>query len=483
MTTADEASDATADALDADARSWVKVLRFWHTAFYLLVGLTAAAIVANDGLTSRAAPSLAALGVLVAAYLTFGQRAATRSMKHGPDLATWVYLAVLMAVTCVVTALDPLGTMLLFVAYSQVWLFTPTIRVGAWLSTLLATVSTLALLFRLRELGESPWETIFQMALSLAFSMLIGLWLHWILRQGAQRAELLRSLQEAQAELGRTQHAAGVVAERERVALEIHDTLAQGFTSIVMLAQTAAVESQRGDPAQVERRLDLIERTARENLAEARALVSAFSPLPLQASTLPEALARLGERLQEETGVMVSTICSGTDTIPSDMEVVLLRTVQEALSNVRRHSGAASVRVTLYVDAQDAVVTVTDDGAGRAARSVEGFGLRGMRERVTTSGGSVEVSDVSPRLVGSPSGLAGGGEDGVADGTVAGPHSRPGRGTRVTVRVPVGPVPSRPVDTPARDRPHAAGAAGRLRPSSGPEPAGGPHPDDTRSLR
>lgn len=487
MTTADTASDATATALDADARSWAKVLRFWHTAFYLLVGLTAAAIVASDDrLASRSVPSLVALGVLVVAYLTFGQRAATRSLHHGPDRAAWAYLVVLMAVTCVVTSLDPLGTMLLFVAYSQVWLFTPTIRVGAWLSTLLATVSTLALLFRLRELGESSWATVFQMALGLAFSMLMGLWLHWILRQGAQRAELLRSLQEAQAELGRTQHAAGVVAERERVAREIHDTLAQGFTSIVMLAQTASVESQRGDPDQVERRLDLIERTARENLAEARALVSAFSPAPLQASTLPEALVRLGERLTDATGVEVSTVSTGSDSLPSDVEVVLLRTVQEALSNVRRHSGASTVQVTLDVDAHDAVVTVTDDGTGRSAGSVEGFGLRGMRERVTASGGSVEVEDAAPR------------HTSVKAAPGAAPRGASGRGTRVTARVPVGTARHGVVDTPGRDaQPGAARLTGPELPAgpvgpqtperpaaltSGPEPAGRPRTDDSRSI-
>lgn len=394
MTTAEAGPAATDDAIDADARSWARVLRFWHLAFYLLVGFTAAGIlVSDDRLAARSGPSLVALGVLVLAYATFGQRAASRSLHHGPDRAVWGYLVLLFVVTCVVTSLDPLGTMLLFVAYSQVWLLTPSIRVGAWMSTLLAVASTLALLYRLRDVDAASWATVFQMALGLAFSMLMGLWLHWILRQGAQRAELLRSLQEAQAELGRTQHAAGVVAERERVAREIHDTLAQGFTSIVMLAQTAAVESDQGETAQVARRLDLIERTARDNLAEARALVSASSPAPLDASTLPEALARLGVRLEEETGIQVRTGCTGSDALPSPVEVVLLRTVQEALSNVRQHSGATRVDVVLEITAEHAVVSVTDDGTGRPASSVEGFGLRGMRERVTALGGRVQVDD------------------------------------------------------------------------------------------
>lgn len=397
MTTAEPATGSTDEAIDADARSWARVLRFWHLAFYLLVGFTAAGIlVSDDRLASRSGTSLVALGVLVVAYASFGQRAAARSLHHGPDRSVWVYLVLLFVVTCVVTSLDPLGTMLLFVAYSQVWLLTPSVRVGAWMSALLALLSTLALLYRLRDVDAASWATVFQMALGLAFSMLMGLWLHWILRQGSQRAELLRSLQEAQAELGRTQHAAGVVAERERVAREIHDTLAQGFTSIVMLAQTATAESYQGETDQVLRRLDLIERTARDNLAEARALVSASSPAPLDASTLPEALARLGARLTEETGIQVSTVCTGNDPLPSSVEVALLRTVQEALSNVRQHSAATRVDVRLEISRSDAVVTVTDDGTGRPLSSVEGLGLRGMRERVTALGGRVQVDDARP---------------------------------------------------------------------------------------
>lgn len=448
MTTAEPAPSTTAEAIDADARSWARVLRFWHLAFYLLVGFTAAGIsVSDDRVLGRTGPSLVALGVLVVAYATFGQRAASRSLHHEPDRTVWGYLVLLFVVTCVVTSLDPLGTMLLFVAYSQVWLLTPSIRVGAWLSTVLALVSTLALLYRLRDVGAASWATVFQMALGLAFSMLMGLWLHWILRQGAQRAELLRSLQEAQAELGKTQHAAGVVAERERVAREIHDTLAQGFTSIVMLAQTATAESHQGETDKVVRHLDLIERTARDNLAEARALVSASSPAPLDASTLPEALARLGARLTEETGIQVSTACTGSDLLPSSVEVALLRTVQEALSNVRQHSAATRVDVRLEISHSDAVVTVTDDGTGRPSSSVEGFGLRGMRERVTALGGRVQVDDAIPG--GDPSPAPDGrtspqgtstddtsrrlsGRHDAATGTGTATH----RGTRLVVRVP-----------------------------------------------
>lgn len=418
MTTADPTSPTASppvsgadEAIAADEHGWSRVLRFWHLAFYVMVGLTAAAVLLQrDGLDASGTVSLVALGTLLLAYATFGQRAAARSLHEPPGAAVWVYLALLVCVTCLVTTFDLLGTMLLFVAYSQIWLFAPDLRTGAAVSTVLAVCATVALLVHLDQLGQASWGAVAQMGLGLGFSILMGLWLHWILRQAAQRAELLRTLQRTQAELSRTQHAAGVVAERERMAREIHDTLAQGFTSIVMLTQTATAEAQHGSPEVVARRLELIERTARDNLAEARALVSAFSPAYLEASTLPEALERLGRRLAEETGVDVRTAVVGvtarpTDAqdetthdgaLPSAVEVVLLRTVQEALSNVRRHSRATSVDVALEVGESAAVVTVTDDGDGVPPDLVEGFGLRGMRDRVTASGGVTSIGVVAP---------------------------------------------------------------------------------------
>src|SRR5690606_19116211 len=91
-------------------------------------------------------------------------------------------------------------------------------------------------------------------------------------------ARLVDELRATQAELARTSHDAGVLAERERVAQEIHDTLAQGFTSVVMLAQAASADLDRGAVDDARERLGLVESTARDNLAEARALAAARAP-------------------------------------------------------------------------------------------------------------------------------------------------------------------------------------------------------------
>jgi signal transduction histidine kinase len=201
------------------------------------------------------------------------------------------------------------------------------------------------------------------------------------------------------------------MAERERMAREIHDTLAQGMTSIVMLAQAASVELGRGGVEGATARLAAIEDTARENLAEARALVAAFTPVALSEATLTEVLRRQAERFAAETGVDVQVSLDLPDSdvaaLPQAQQVVLLRSAQEALANIRKHAGATQVRITLGLSDGRVWIEIRDDGSGFAPTTVSnGFGLAAMRGRVEESGGSVEV------------------------------ESEPGRGTRVQVLMP-----------------------------------------------
>jgi signal transduction histidine kinase len=253
------------------------------------------------------------------------------------------------------------------------------------------------------------WAVAPDMFVSLLFSLLLGLWISRIIRQSRDRADLIAQLEATRSELAAAHHAQGVMAERERVAREIHDTLAQGFTSIVMLSQVAADDVDR-DPAAARGRLETIEAVARENLAEARGLVAAFSPVDLVGATLPDAVGRLAERFGAETGLAVDVDTVGDFSgIGREQEVVVLRVAQEALTNVRRHAQAREVAVRLVADESRVRVEVRDDGVGFAPAAGPGFGLAGMRGRVREVGGDLDVA------------------------------SAPGRGTRVTVRVPLRP--------------------------------------------
>jgi signal transduction histidine kinase len=159
-----------------------------------------------------------------------------------------------------------------------------------------------------------------------------------------------------------------------------------------MLIQAADVQLEQ-DPGTARRQLRLAMQTARENLAEARTVVTGLAPAQLQAGTLTDALRRITERSGAEAGVAASFERAGDDRmLPAATEVVLLRTGQEALANVRKHAAAASVTVRLTYARTCVRLEVTDDGAGFDTALVNGgFGLRGMRSRVDEAGGTVTV--------------------------------------------------------------------------------------------
>ncbi len=241
------------------------------------------------------------------------------------------------------------------------------------------------------KLEASSWVA----ALGTAFSIGFGTWIIRIIDQSAERAELIAQLERTRAELAEVNREAGRLAERDRLASEIHDTIAQGFTSIVMLVQAAeAIIGHDTDRAR--KQLDLIARTARENLAEARALVAGLAPAALAAAPLADALARLADRAGEDSGLRATFEVHGEPRpLGTGAEVVLLRVCQEALTNVRRHAGATLARVVLSYCDNEVRLEVADDGAGFDPElPAAGYGLRGMRTRVSEIGGELTVRSV-----------------------------------------------------------------------------------------
>ncbi|GAB3464131.1 sensor histidine kinase [Streptomonospora sediminis] len=236
---------------------------------------------------------------------------------------------------------------------------------------------------------------------------------------------------------------AGAHDERERMAREIHDTLAQGFVGIITQLQAAERAADRAggaagstaegtgaaagaggstdaaecDRAQWRLRVANAVRLARDNLAEARRSVHALGPAPLEAAPLPEALSGLAAEWSRLNGVRADFTATGpVRPLHGEVEAVLLRTVQESLANVARHAGATRVGVTLSYMEDLVVLDVRDDGAGFEAASDTrpapvpeppaeppagrtpgscgahgGFGLTSMRQRVTRLAGILEI--------------------------------------------------------------------------------------------
>ena len=172
-----------------------------------------------------------------------------------------------------------------------------------------------------------------------------------------------------------TDHA--VLEERTRLAREIHDTLAQGFSSIIVLLQAAEAGLAGPGLASARRQLELAAQTARENLADARALIGALSPASLVSESLPGALRRVTERAAAEAGISASFDVSGTPRpLTAASDVVLLRVGQEALANVRKHAAAGSVQVLLRYQPAAVSLAVTDDGQGFDPARVNGTCVR-----------------------------------------------------------------------------------------------------------
>jgi signal transduction histidine kinase len=170
------------------------------------------------------------------------------------------------------------------------------------------------------------------------------------------------------------------------MAREIHDTIAQGLIGIVTQIEAAEHSQDR------ERHLAAAVRLARESLAEARRSVQALRPQPLEQARLPEALAQVAGGWAALHGVAAAVSTTGAPRpLPVDVEATLLRTAQEALSNVARHASASRVGLTLSYMEDLVTLDVRDDGVGGAMPRPGGFGLTSMLERVQGLQGSLAI--------------------------------------------------------------------------------------------
>jgi signal transduction histidine kinase len=244
--------------------------------------------------------------------------------------------------------------------------------------------------------GGIEWPEVAVVLLLVAIGVAIVAYMTSLARQNSERQRLIEQLQATRSELAAAERHAGVLAERQRLARDIHDTLTQGFASIVMLLE-AAETSLAGGPAT--RHVAQAMRTARDNLAESRRLVWALRPDALTEARLPDAIGDLLHRLEDETHLQTELVLTGTPRpLGTEAETAMLRVAQEALANVRRHAHASRATVTISYMEDIAVLDVQDDGVGfepsTAAHHGNGLGLQAMRERAQDLGGHVSVETV-----------------------------------------------------------------------------------------
>jgi signal transduction histidine kinase len=199
-----------------------------------------------------------------------------------------------------------------------------------------------------------------------------------------QRA--LADLEAARDDLARSQHERGMLDERQRMAREVHDTIAQDLAGILLIARSPDTTNSRSR----------IEDLATTALHEARRIVDALGPVELVATPLPTALAQLAANDPERQADVVFTVSGEPRDIPQPLQAMLLRVAQGALANTREHADASTAYMTLSYLEDEVAIDIVDDGQGftpcdTTQQSVGSFGLSVMRERAQQVGGTLVV--------------------------------------------------------------------------------------------
>jgi signal transduction histidine kinase len=376
---------------------WMRWLPFWHFLFYLsLIVATGLAIIDYSSSENYIFQLLSFSLVLALWYVIWVIVNPAYWQKR--SVITLVYLAVGWTIWFRLTSFNPVYMFVLFGLYPQVYSLTPLFvkMLGAFLLTALAVLQQFLIIGGLSG-------NLFLTLGAAVTGIIIALFIHTIVDQSQNRQNLIDELQATRNALAASERQAGIMHERQRLAHEIHDTLAQGFTSIVMHLEAAEVQIP-DELRSIRSHIEQACRTARENLVETRRLLLDLQPVILDEATFPEAIIQLTNRWSKESDINASAFITGTifDLRPA-IEVTLLRSAQEALANVRKHSKASKVTLTLSYMHETVALDVQDDGIGFDTRclnffSIEqptgSYGLKAQNERVSLLGGMFSVESM-----------------------------------------------------------------------------------------
>ncbi|MFF7401271.1 sensor histidine kinase [Streptomyces murinus] len=359
-----------------------------HTAFFVLLGASLARYLARHG-ESPHTPWIVALSALLAVLYVLGPALGTRPT---PRRLTWLGLVVAA------------WALLVVLAPSFAWCAVPLFYTG--LRTLppraaiplVALLTALAVAAQLELAGWPDPNVLLAPPAVAAVAATVYVVMH---RQAARQSDLIDDLVRTRRELAATERREGTLAERERLAREIHDALAQGLSSQRMLLQAAdrLWDSAPGTAHEHVRTAALI---AERSLAEARRFVHDLTPADLaEGGGLLRALRAVAAR-ETAPGLIVRVHTEGTppERLPAPVESALLRVAQGALANVREHAGATTAALTLTCLDDQIVLDVMDDGRGfdpaeerrdGAGGEGRGHGLPAIRARLRQLGGTLTI--------------------------------------------------------------------------------------------
>lgn len=373
-----------------------------HALFAALLALVVVRVLVVQDETMWVALALAAAFAVL--YVLGARVAAMRESRRAAMGAAWV--AALSAVWVALLILVPEAAYLVFPLFFLYLHVLPRVVGPA-----AVIVATLATVLALGVHGGFTAGGVIGPLVGSGVALVIGLGYRALAREAAEREALMAELLATRDRLAATERQQGVLTERARLAREIHDTVAQGLSSIQMLlhAAEAAAEDQPGIA-----HIRLARLTAAEGLAETRRFIRELAPPSLDAG-LPAALRRLSQQWSRE-GLRIDVTTPADDTdLTMEVQTALLRIAQGAVANVAQHADATTVGISLVVTETHATLRVQDDGTGfdpslvsTRSGTPDSFGIRAMTERVDQLDGHLEI------------------------------ESAPGHGTAVTATVKVG---------------------------------------------
>ncbi len=393
------------DAVVMSGETWVRN-RWLHVFFAGTMLLTAVITALGWSPWSTRWPAYLAVVGLVLAYIAYGHRG------YDSPRAAAAFLPLVIVAALVLPAVVPSTAFVQCIVFPLVWVQTERVRTAVLLSIAVGLASGIGL--QLSSGPDALVSTLLIEGISVIGACAMGVWISSVAGLSEERRQLVEELRATQQSLADANRTAGVASERERLAREIHDTVAQNLAGIVMLTERARGDLANDRSDALEERLTVLEESARAALEESRTLVAAGAA-GMTRDSLAGALHRLAERHTRETGTLVTVDAASDCVLDRDAQVVLLRVAQEALSNVRAHAGSGSAQVRLVSEDGLTVLRITDDGTGfDPEQPTAGHGLRGLRERLALAGGTCTIT------------------------------SAPGRGTVVEATLPTGAAPGLP---------------------------------------
>lgn len=354
----------------------------------LLIGLAGFAVVRAFALESPMALWALVIGLtFITVYLFGAWRARTgRSQRVSQHRLALTWIALLTVLWALLTWLSPEGAFIVFPLFFLYLHLLP----GAGGIAAIAVSTAFSIVALVLHHGFSVGGVIGP-CIGACVAVLIGLAYRALEREALKRERIMSELVSTRQQLANTEREQGALTERARLAREIHDTVAQGLSSIQMLLNAAERDTHEPGAGY----LRLARETAADSLADTRQIIRELTPARL-GDGLPAALRRLGHEQSARAAIPITVTADDID-LPMGSQIALLRIAQGALANSIRHANASHIEVELR-QGEQVELHIRDDGRGFDlstavvdAHPGDAFGLDAMRERVEQLDGTLTI--------------------------------------------------------------------------------------------